>query len=76
MDNSSTSSGNEQRKLLHLLKHKLLVLGAGFVSPPFINYFSTQPDVLVTVVSALEHEVERVVSYGYKNVHALKMDNA
>uniref|UniRef100_A0A6G1SHE1 Alpha-aminoadipic semialdehyde synthase, mitochondrial n=1 Tax=Aceria tosichella TaxID=561515 RepID=A0A6G1SHE1_9ACAR len=55
---------------------EVLVLGAGYVSGPLIEYLCRDPKVLVTVVSSLEQEVDRNKQYATKhnNLKTLIMD--
>lgn len=55
---------------------EVLVLGAGHVSGPLIEYLCRDPKVHVTVVSNLEHEVNKQRQYAaaHNNMKALIMD--
>lgn len=41
-------------------KHHVLILGAGFVSQPLIKYLSTQKDIVLTVASVFQHEIDKI----------------
>lgn len=55
---------------------EVLVLGAGYVSGPLIEYLCRDPKVLVTVVSSLEQELDRNRQYAtrHNNLKTLIMD--
>lgn len=55
---------------------EVLVLGAGHVSGPLIEYLCRDPNIHVTVVSSLEQEVNTVRKYAstHNNMRALIMD--
>lgn len=55
---------------------EVLVLGAGHVSGPLIEYLCRDPNVHVTVVSSLEQEVNTVRKYAstHNNMRSLVMD--
>ncbi|CAK8688911.1 unnamed protein product [Clavelina lepadiformis] len=53
--------------------HKVLVLGAGFVSEPLIDYLTKHNDTAVTVVSSQPHEVKRLLRK-YKHTSPIHLD--
>ncbi|CAA3006406.1 alpha-aminoadipic semialdehyde synthase, mitochondrial [Olea europaea subsp. europaea] len=55
---------------------EVLVLGAGHVSGPLIEYLCRDPKILVTVVSSLEQEVDKNKKYATKhnNLRTIIMD--
>lgn len=55
---------------------EVLVLGAGHVSGPLLEYLCRDPRILVTVVSSLEQEVEKHKQYAvqHDNLRTLIMD--
>ncbi|VDN15775.1 unnamed protein product [Dibothriocephalus latus] len=50
----------KQKEAANGVKHKVLILGAGFVVPPIIGYLTRDGDIKVTVVSNLMSDLESV----------------
>jgi len=55
-------------------KHKVLVLGAGYVSHPVIDYVTRYNDTVVTVASAIPDEVDKMSSRNFRNTSPVLLD--
>ncbi|XP_055338046.1 alpha-aminoadipic semialdehyde synthase, mitochondrial-like isoform X2 [Paramacrobiotus metropolitanus] len=52
---------------------KVLILGAGYVAPPVVDYLSRDGNVVITVASALKDEADQLAQK-YKNTDAVHLD--
>jgi alpha-aminoadipic semialdehyde synthase len=51
----------------------VLILGAGYVSEPVLEYLTRDPTISITLVSALKNEADKLASK-YRNIYPISLD--
>nr|VZI34492.1 unnamed protein product [Spirometra erinaceieuropaei] len=63
----------KQKEAASGIKHRVLILGAGYVVPPIVGYLTRDPQIQVTVVSNLVSDLENIKK-AYPDVPVKQLD--